>query len=151
MFSPTQVIDGMLENLDELEAVAQAAGPPPAPPSADATAYVLLWAENVHVPMMQAQMAWHDAMYSHLRGQRAEPPRVTPELAEDPDARRARFLHLPHRDADADEGACAICLEKPAKGVRVAILLCQHTMCSECAWHWLKEHSTCPVCRFVTM
>ena len=67
--------------------------------------------------------------------------------------RKEMFDNLPSRTVEKGEPetACAICLAHFEEGEKLTKLLCLHEMHSECAWEWLKGHSTCPVCRFETI
>lgn len=76
-----------------------------------------------------------------------------PVNGEREEVRKARFEHLPNADPGAATGNCAVCLEplrSPDAG-ELKALLCQHVFHKECAWQWLKQNSTCPVCRFETL
>ena len=41
----------------------------------------------------------------------------------------------------------AICIDDFEEGVEVKTILCFHKFHSECINKWLKENSTCPVCK----
>ncbi|XP_052198375.1 uncharacterized protein LOC127805661 [Diospyros lotus] len=48
---------------------------------------------------------------------------------------------------EEEEAACAVCLEKISKGMRVATTPCSHTFHSNCLFRWLPRGSSCPLCR----
>jgi hypothetical protein len=51
-------------------------------------------------------------------------------------------------DLFGEEGFCTICQTTLAEGERVrGINKCQHLYHAECLEPWLRNHSTCPVCR----
>lgn len=52
---------------------------------------------------------------------------------------------------EADQGesdCCAVCLSQMCKGEKVRSLpLCKHRYHADCIGAWLKNHTTCPLCR----
>ncbi|CDW91571.1 ring finger protein [Stylonychia lemnae] len=43
---------------------------------------------------------------------------------------------------------CTVCQENMALGTKAMIMPCGHIFHPDCVLPWLKEHNTCPVCRF---
>mmetsp|Transcript_41161 Transcript_41161/g.74036 ORF Transcript_41161/g.74036 Transcript_41161/m.74036 type:complete len:110 (+) Transcript_41161:626-955(+) len=43
---------------------------------------------------------------------------------------------------------CGICLGELGQAACTLRLPCHHDFCEHCAREWLKNHHTCPVCRF---
>lgn len=65
---------------------------------------------------------------------------------------KANVLHCQRRRtagrADADK-QCQICMDKFTAGkTKVVSLPCKHEFCTSCISSWLKDHATCPVCRW---
>lgn len=56
--------------------------------------------------------------------------------------------YVPTHKAEPKE--CYICMEalQAGKVAEVMQLPCQHEFCADCISKWLKEHHTCPVCRW---
>lgn len=43
---------------------------------------------------------------------------------------------------------CTVCCENIALGMKGMFMPCGHIYHPDCLLPWLKEHNTCPVCRF---
>mmetsp|Transcript_5560 Transcript_5560/g.4236 ORF Transcript_5560/g.4236 Transcript_5560/m.4236 type:complete len:127 (-) Transcript_5560:33-413(-) len=43
---------------------------------------------------------------------------------------------------------CTICYEPLSLGTKALFLPCGHTFHPDCILPWLKDHNTCPICRF---
>lgn len=55
-----------------------------------------------------------------------------------------------HNNDEADgeyAQRCSVCLEGYAEGAKLMILACSHRFHWKCAERWLKDRSTCPICR----
>lgn len=57
---------------------------------------------------------------------------------------------LPVRDAGWRDQTtkCQICMEVLTGKSKVITLPCNHEFCGSCIRHWLKNHITCPLCRW---
>nr|XP_012574128.1 putative RING-H2 finger protein ATL53 [Cicer arietinum] len=53
------------------------------------------------------------------------------------------------KDIDQSENdCCSVCLSQMCKGEKVMLLpLCNHRYHADCIGIWLKNHTTCPLCR----
>ena len=71
-------------------------------------------------------------------------------MATDVEQRKTMFTNLPSREATDNESTtqCSICLEAFKAGEKISRPLCVHEFHAACLWQWMKEHDTCPVCRF---
>jgi len=52
-----------------------------------------------------------------------------------------------HRFGDAKK-ECAVCLSESEDGETLVLLPCQHYFHPDCIKPWLKDHNSCPTCRF---
>jgi E3 ubiquitin-protein ligase AIP2 len=43
---------------------------------------------------------------------------------------------------------CTVCCESMKLGTKALFIPCGHTFHPECIVPWLKEHNTCPICRY---
>lgn len=165
MFSPTEILNQYLADLNAIDAAARA--------GSDVNFVVDNSRSAIGAPAIRAQMARNlqvardhlntlsnNSFLSLLVGAHfpmSQPAISNPPSTEPPEWRMFRFNNLPHRKVGDDENmdqkfeTCPICLEKPKEGEKVVQLLCLHDIHSACAWQWLKEHNTCPVCRFETL
>ncbi len=50
-------------------------------------------------------------------------------------------------DQSSSSALCSICLETITESQETIRLPCTHTFHDECVTRWLRQHSTCPVCR----
>ncbi|OHT04953.1 hypothetical protein TRFO_27457 [Tritrichomonas foetus] len=55
--------------------------------------------------------------------------------------RRATYRHVNESEVEDD---CIICQDKPEEPVALG---CGHIFCYKCAYRWLKDHNSCPICR----
>ena len=58
-----------------------------------------------------------------------------------------RFPTVSRNDLPSGEHSCSICQEDYSREHKPVRLPCLHVFCRVCISAWLREHSTCPVCR----
>ena len=51
-------------------------------------------------------------------------------------------------EIDSKELVCNVCKDEYKEGEEVTKLPCNHSYHPECILPWLKEHNSCPTCRF---
>uniref|UniRef100_A0A915EAH8 RING-type domain-containing protein n=1 Tax=Ditylenchus dipsaci TaxID=166011 RepID=A0A915EAH8_9BILA len=61
-----------------------------------------------------------------------------------------RIVTLKHKNL-GKKLECLICLGDKHSSVECKVLDCGHAFHEECAEKWLKESSTCPICRSPTI
>jgi hypothetical protein len=44
--------------------------------------------------------------------------------------------------------ACTVCQDNLSIGTKAMFLPCGHTFHPDCILPWLKDHNTCPICRY---
>lgn len=47
-----------------------------------------------------------------------------------------------------EETDCAVCKDSFSVGDEVLVIPCEHMFHPDCIKPWLKEHCSCPVCRY---
>lgn len=58
--------------------------------------------------------------------------------------------HEHHCTSDQSDCYCAVCLSQVTGGDKIRSLpVCNHRFHSDCIALWLKNHSTCPLCRYI--
>ena len=60
----------------------------------------------------------------------------------------AKASVTPEPGAPLPQPACAICTEDLEEGCRVTSMPCGHLFHAACLTPWLRQHDTCPMCRF---
>ena len=102
-------------------------------------------AASRHATLMNAIHAWASTALAN-----ANLGGATATSLADTELRKTMFTNLPSREAADNESTttCTICLEAFKGGEKISRPLCVHEFHAECLWHWMKDHDTCPVCRF---
>jgi len=86
----------------------------------------------------------HSLLQAGQGGRRSSPPASASVVTALPDV----TLDGPALSQSANT-TCSVCLDDFAEGNVVKQLPCRHTYHPQCLLPWLKEHNTCPSCRFV--
>ena len=56
--------------------------------------------------------------------------------------------HCKMTDGKQECPVCPVCVEELSIGKEAIFMPCGHSFDPECLKPWLKDHNTCPVCRF---
>lgn len=54
----------------------------------------------------------------------------------------------PAQTPTTQQVSCPICLTHDISTQQIYRTPCNHIFCAECMQSWIKEHTTCPICRF---
>lgn len=138
---PTDILSAMIASLppERASALERRLG-------GDPNRSVVLYLRGNRALIAEGEHILHLAVYN-----RAAAPAPAPR--EDPERRKLRFSHLDWRTwrGPPSKECCPICLEKFEAREEIVTLLCKHEFHRECAFMWLKEHDSCPTCRFKTL